>query len=151
MTGELESFIAKRVHGYYWADGINCAASLLKVLAELNQLELTGQVLQAASGLHGAGGYGAQCGLVEGGLVFLGIQGSGQGFGKADVAQACKAYAQAFEQRFGSLLCRQLRPEGFGPHNPPHLCERLTCEAAAFAAGFVEHLGWVVPSKQAGG
>ncbi len=149
MTEELKSFIAKRVHGYYWANDINCAATMLKVLAELNQLELTAQVFHAAAGLHGAGGYGAQCGLVGGGLIFLGIQGSERGLGKADVSNSCKAYAQAFEQRFGSLLCRQLRPEGFGPHNPPHLCERLTCDAAAFAARFVEHPGKVVPSKQA--
>jgi C_GCAxxG_C_C family probable redox protein len=149
MAGEEKLFIPKQVHSYYWDEDINCATTILKVLAELNQLELPAQVVAAATGLHGAGGYGAQCGLVEGGLMFLGIQGTAQEIGKAAIALNCKAYAQAFEQRYGSLLCSQLRPEGFGPNNPPHLCERLTCKAAAFAARFVEELKGAVPSEEA--
>ena len=137
MTGELQPFFAKRVHSYYWDEDLNCATTMLKVLAELNQLELTPQVLAAAAGMHGAGGYGAQCGLVEGALMYLGIQGTARGFGKPAIAGSCKAYARAFEERFGSIRCSQLRPQGFGPHNPPHLCERLTCEAAAWTAGFI--------------
>ncbi len=44
----------------------------------------------------------------------------------------CYNLAEAFESRFGSLLCRDLRPEGFKPDNPPHLCEDLTREAILF-------------------
>jgi len=31
------------------------------------------QLLDAAVGMHGAGKYGAQCGLVEGSLMFIGL------------------------------------------------------------------------------
>jgi len=97
-------------------------------------------VLDAALGLHGAGGHGAQCGLVEGPLLFLGVWGRRQGRSAGEIASACRSYAQAFESRFGSLLCRELRPQGFGPGNPPHLCERLTCEAGVFAVDYLVSL-----------
>jgi C_GCAxxG_C_C family probable redox protein len=135
------SFLRAKVHHYYWDDDVNCATAMLKVLAEMYGLELQDQVVDGALGLHGAGGFGAQCGLVEGVLLFLGILGKRQGWPANRTVCACKEFAGAFEQRFGSLLCKQLRPQGFGPHNPPHLCETLTREAAGFAADYMARQG----------
>lgn len=106
-------------------------------MAEVFEVELAGQVVAAATGMHGAGGYRAQCGLVEGALMFLGIRGMELGLSSERIADCCREFAERFEQEFGSLGCRELRPEGFHPDNPPHLCEPLTIKAIGFQLEFV--------------
>lgn len=130
--------IQERVHDYYWRDDLNCVTSTLKILAERYQVELGGQLIDAVVGMHGAGGFRAQCGLVEGGLLFIGIIGRNARLPDADTIFTCRQYAEEFEKRFGSLLCRDLRPEGFAEHLPPHLCENLTCRAVAFGGEFID-------------
>ncbi|MDJ0803569.1 MAG: C-GCAxxG-C-C family protein [Desulfobacterales bacterium] len=84
--------------------------------------------------------YGAQCGLVEGGLMFLGIIGHDRRISEPKVVGACRQFGGTFEKRFGSLLCRELHPEGFHPDNPPQLCEDLTGRAIDYTLAFVEAL-----------
>jgi C_GCAxxG_C_C family probable redox protein len=133
----MNEFVKSRVSRYYWEDDINCATTTLNILAEHFGIELDWQVRHAALGMHGAGEYGAQCGLVEGALMFLGIIGREKGLEDETVVQACRSFAGAFEQRFGSLNCAVLRPQGFKEENPPHLCEPLTCTAVEFSLSFV--------------
>ena len=135
---ESEQFVKERVKRYYWDDDINCATTALKILSEKFNIALTDQIVNAAIGLHGAGEYGAQCGLVEGTLMFLGIIGRSMGAPDQEIVKHCNDFASAFENRFSSLLCRVLRPQGFNDANPPHLCEGLTCEAIDFNIAFVE-------------
>jgi hypothetical protein len=71
----IEESIRKKVHDYYWEDDVNCATVMLKILSELHDLKLDQQVVNSAIGMHGAGRFGAQCGLVEGSLMFIGIFG----------------------------------------------------------------------------
>lgn len=137
MPMDQDLRIAERVHDFYWKDDLNCATTVFRILAECEGMAVPAQVLDAAAGMHGAGGHGAQCGLVEGPLMFLGLWGTSQGWSRAEVASHCRAYAGAFEASFGSLQCRVLRPQGFGPDQPPHLCEHLTLQAATFAADFM--------------
>ena len=134
---DTRTLVQQRVHEYYWRDDANCATTTLKILSEKFGVELCDQALASALGMHGAGGYRAQCGLVEGALMFLGIVGSARGFAEEEIVDACQDFARGFEDRFGSLSCKVLRPEGFRPDNPPHICEPLTCEAVLFSAGFV--------------
>lgn len=129
--------ITAMVHRYYWEDDINCATTALKTLSELFEIDLHPQVVDAAIGMHGAGGFGAQCGLVEGSLMFIGIWGRAQARDEESVANACHRFAADFQAKFGSLICSQLRPEGFKSDNPPHLCEELTKKAIAFTAEFI--------------
>ena len=98
------------------------------------------QTIDSALAMHGAGKYGAQCGLVEGALMFMGIWGRCNKLEDHLVIDVCRDFAGKFEARFGSLLCRVLRPEGFGSENPPHLCEEITCDAIEFAALYVANL-----------
>ena len=130
--------IAMRVHEFYWQQDINCASTVLRVLTEMYELDLQPQVLAAAVGLHGAGGFGAQCGLVEGGLLFIGLLGQRQKWDEARIVQCCKEFASQFSAEFGSLRCCELRPEGFRPDNPPHLCEGLTVRALEFIDGYLQ-------------
>ena len=137
-----------RVHNYYWNHDINCAETTLRICAEKFGIEVHEQVIAAAEGMHGAGEYGAQCGLVEGALMFLGLIGAIREIDEPEVIRACREYAQRFETRFGSLLCKVLRPQGFHPDNPPHLCEQLSCDAVAFSIDFVSE--WVAQHQNVG-
>jgi hypothetical protein len=135
---EREIFISKRVARYYHVDDINCATTSLRVLAELYGVELQRQVIDGAIGMHGAGKYGAQCGLVEGGLIFLGIFGRRCNLPDETLVDLCREFAGQFENEFSSLQCSMLRPEGFHPDNPPHLCQTITNRAIGFTARFVD-------------
>lgn len=136
----MELEIAQRVHEYYWENDYSCAEVTLRILKQLYPAGVDQALLDATFGLN-AGRCALQCGLVQGALLFLGVYGRKQGLTDDALRALCRAYCSAFEARFGSLLCRELRPEGFGPQNPPHLCEARTVEAVKFSAKFVrKHL-----------
>lgn len=135
---ETREFVEKRVKEYYWGDDINCATTSIKILAERFGIELSDQLIDSAIGMHGAGKYGAQCGLVEGALMFLGVVGRSLNIRDDDIIISCNEFAGRFENKFKTLLCSTLRPEGFHSDNPSHLCEELTCDAICFDIEFVE-------------
>lgn len=132
-------FITEKVHELYWKDDFNCAKTMLTCLGELYHIEYDSQVLSSAVGLHGAGGFRAQCGLVEGGLMFLGVYGHQLGKDEKTIVSACYRFAELFSRKFGSLQCFDLRPNGFREDDPPHLCEGITCEAVSFAYDFIQN------------
>ena len=135
-----EKFIENRVHEYYWTDDINCATTTLKILSEAFAIQLTDQIIDAAIGMHGAGEFGAQCGLVEGTLMFMGIAGRAKGIQDENIVKSCQTFAEQFEKRFGSLQCSVLRPQGFNPDNPPHLCEEITREGIFFSIELISNI-----------
>lgn len=134
----LEEHIQHRVSYCYWNEDVNCATTMLKIVADLHGVTLDRQVLSAAIGMHGAGGFGAQCGLVEGSLMLIGILAKEKELSTETTAGLCYCFAREFEEKFGSLQCRQLRPQGFKPDNPPHLCEGLTKRAVKFTAEYLD-------------
>lgn len=129
--------ITKRVHELYWEENINCARTALICLSELFEIPIEPQTIWAAVGLHGAGGYQAQCGLVEGALMLIGIYLHTLGKTEAEIVSVCYNFASAFEKTFGSLRCLELRPTGFSENDPPHMCENLTCRAIEFAYQYI--------------
>lgn len=135
----IQAVIETRVHDYYWKEDFSCTITTLKILSELFHYELHPQVLQAAYGLN-AGRFGTQCGLVEGALLFLGVYGYEKGLNSQEITQLCRTFANGFQEKFGSLLCKELRPQGFSPSNPPHLCESITKCAIEYAVKTVPDL-----------
>ena len=129
----MKDYIAKRVHELYWEQDVNCAVASLLCLGECFKIPIEPQTICAAAGLHGAGGYRAQCGLVEGALMFIGIYLHALGKTEDEIVSACYNFAAAFDRTFGSLRCLELRPSGFSETDPPHMCEGLTCNGIAFA------------------
>jgi C_GCAxxG_C_C family probable redox protein len=129
---QYKAFIDEKVHGYYWNDNLNCTTASLLTLSKIFNIDLCSQILDAATGMPGAGRYGAQCGLVGSSLMFLGIQGKAKGLENEEIVTLCNDFAQGFEKEFGSLNCRDLRPQGFNPNNPPHLCEDITKKEILF-------------------
>lgn len=134
---DIKTLVDKRTHDYYWRDNINCTITTLKILSEIFSINLQPQVLDSALGLHGAGGYQAQCGLVEGALMFIGILGKARNYSDKEIEEKCYSFAEKFEKEFKSLICKILRPEGFKPENPPHLCEDLSKKAILFTINFL--------------
>lgn len=136
----MKEYIRNRVHELYWKDDVNCARTTIICLSELFETSIRPQTLWSAVGLHGAGGYRAQCGLVEGTLMFIGIYLHELGREEAEIVSACYEFASAFEKAFGSLRCLELRPTGFSKSDPPHMCEALTCKGIAFAYQYISEL-----------
>lgn len=134
----LADFAGKRVHHYYWKADLNCAGTILMVMAEHFTIDIKQQVIDATTGMHGAGGYRAQCGIVEGALMFIGIIGNVYSLRERDISFFCKEFAGRFERHFGSLSCALLRPTGFKTNDPPHLCEPLTVRAVTFTIALIE-------------
>lgn len=133
----IRETIKKQVHHYYWDLDINCARTCLLCLSELFHIKLQEQTICAAIGLHGAGGYRAQCGLVEGALMFLAVYCSEKGKTESETAEICYTFADRFTKKYESLRCYDLRPNGFTDNDPPHACESLTVDAIAFAYEFI--------------
>lgn len=133
---EAHELIDERVTGYY--EQFNCATTMIKILTELYGITICSQVIDSAIGMHGAGKFQAQCGLVEGSLMFIGILGRERGLADEMIVANCYNFANQFQQHFGSLVCRDLRPQGFRPENPPHLCVELEKKAVAFTAAYIQ-------------
>ncbi len=133
----MKNLINNRVHEYYWNQNLNCAVTTIKILSELYPIEINAQVMDASTGMNGAGRFGSQCGLVEGVLMFIGIYGIHKGIQKEKIIDLCNNFSKGFQQNFGSLLCRELRPQGFSSSNPPHLCEDITKRAVSYSVEFI--------------
>jgi len=69
----MEDIIKEKIHQLYWDLNFNCARTMLTCLSELFHFPISNQTMNAAIGMHGAGGFRAQCGLVEGALMFIGV------------------------------------------------------------------------------
>jgi Putative redox-active protein (C_GCAxxG_C_C). len=139
-------YINERVHCLYWNDDLNCTTTSLLTFSEIFHIQLNSQIFDAAIGIPGAGRYGAQCGLVAGALMFIGIHGREKGLEHEDIVSKCLNFSKGFENEFGSLNCRDLRPEGFKPDNPPHLCEEITKKAIMFVLKYLDS----EPTERAG-
>ena len=129
--------INELVRHCYWVEDFNCAQTTLIALSNLLAFPLHSQVHAAAAGMHGAGLYRAQCGLVEGALMFIGAYFTGKGAAASDIALICRTFAAAFEKEFGSLQCSVLRPGGFSPDDAEHMCAPLSLHAIGFSYNFI--------------
>lgn len=137
---DLEKTIREHVHHLYYDLDVNCARTTMMCLGELLDFRLEDQTVRAAIGMHGAGGFRAQCGLVEGALMFMGAYFSEKGMEDSSIAGICGQFAAEFTERFGSLDCRSLRPGGFRDDDPPHLCESLTADSISFVYRFIDRI-----------
>lgn len=69
--------------------------------------------------------------------MVIGILGKEKGLEPKDIVDKCNKFVKGFENEFGSLNCKDLRPEGFKPENPPHLCESITSKAISFTLNYI--------------
>ena len=135
---ERQERVTEKVHSLYYDLDLNCARTMLRCLGEVFQFQVGEDLMEAAVGLHGAGGFRAQCGLVEGALLFIGLFGAGKGLEDEKRSALCYEFAERFTEIFGSLRCEKLRPGGFRKDDPPHRCESLTVSAILYVCRFIE-------------
>lgn len=111
-----ETLVQQRVATYFVTGENNCAMTVLRVLGEVFEMPVTQPVIDAAQCMPGAGGVDHLCGLVAGALMFVGVWGGQQGLHRAVLRPVTSGFSQAVAERFGSLMCSDLRPaDGCGP------------------------------------
>lgn len=125
-------------HSYHTLD-VNCAKTTLITLGQLFEQPLGQQVLQAATAMNGSGRSRAQCGLVEGALMFFGVLFAAKGASDCDIYNIAKDFTRDFITEYGSISCYDLRPGGFQKDDPPHKCEGLTLKTIAFTYDFLQN------------
>lgn len=126
------------IHHLYHDKDYNCAITTLICLGKEFGVEIDQQVLDSAICLNGGGRFRSQCGLVEGALMFIGIYATALGMKKKDMMKIAYGFCEGFTARFGSLLCRDLRPGGFQKDDPKHMCEPLTQRTVAYAVDYLK-------------
>lgn len=137
-AGTQEKIEAVVTRCYHTLD-INCAKTTLTALSELLDFPLDAQVIQAATAMNGAGRFRGQCGLVEGMLMFLGVFLAARGQCDETAVRTARNFAKKFNKEFGSISCRELRPGGFKPDDPEHMCAPLTLKAVRFCYDFIQN------------
>lgn len=135
---DIQKFIDEKIKLYHHEQKNNCAQTTLKILSEIFDIEVSPQVIDSACGLNGGGRYGAQCGLLEGALMFIGIKACKENKDKKYINQKCYGYTSEFEKRFESLLCSDLRLEGFKKGDPPDVCEKLFKKSLISATEYIK-------------
>lgn len=136
-----KEFVKAKVSEAYRINDIPCTPTVLAILSEIFGIEINKQTIDASYCLSGGiGGYRAQCGLVNGAVMFIGIIGTNNGYDTDMTWKLCHDYAFEFEKRFGSLICRELRPEGFKEDNPPYLCENITIDSIVFSIQYIARM-----------
>jgi hypothetical protein len=134
----LEELVAARIESMYHDQSLGCAHATLRILAEVFDIELSPQVYDSSVGMLGGGGhYGAQCGLVQGALMFTGILGARGGLDEETLDKHCFDLLAGATRELGSLVCREIRPEGFADDNPSYICEPRSVESIVWAARFL--------------
>lgn len=131
--------IEEGFHDLYFNRSIPCSIASLMLLSEFYNLPLDQQVLDSAIGMVGAGKTGKQCGLLEAGLMFIGIMAKKNGIPRVDIVKICGKWTEELEELLGNTECRNLRPFPFKPEDAPkHLCLPISVKAVKKAVQFID-------------
>ncbi len=95
----------------YYSSGLGCAESILHALNDTGILEVSDDLLKAATGFGtGFGGKGSTCGAITGSIMALSLK---HGRLKPeesfeDAYKPAKAVADAYERNYGSTECAEV-------------------------------------------
>jgi C_GCAxxG_C_C family probable redox protein len=100
-----------QIKDYFNCNGLNCAESTVRLLDSLEKYEIPPYLIKTMSGFGGGMQRGLTCGAVTASVALLGLfTGRTEPWqSREPSAQAVKTYLEAFEKRFGSLTCEQLK------------------------------------------
>ncbi|MFA5828869.1 MAG: C-GCAxxG-C-C family protein [Candidatus Gracilibacteria bacterium] len=120
----------------------NCGEVVVRTVANNLKIKLPIVAKKISSAMNGGGRAGAQCGILEAGLLILSLL-----CGRADSKQPrdplqILAYklTKKFENEYGNLLCRNIRPEGFKPDQINNICEERIIYGIIFLLNFFEEI-----------
>ncbi|MBP5165757.1 MAG: hypothetical protein ILP09_00685 [Oscillospiraceae bacterium] len=111
-----------------FSSGRSCAQTALIALGNMTGEVIPSRLLDACAGPEFT-----RCGLVEAGLMMIGLACSLTGREGDIAAQLCLKYTAAFEKQYGSVMCTALSPASSGLSS----CESLAVEAVLFTFKFI--------------
>lgn len=129
--------ITTEVHTLYWEEDKNCAMTTLSTLGKKYDLKISHAFIDSLIAMPGLGTNGLTCGIVVGAIMFMGLYGKNKGYEEEAIKQHTNQLIKGFVEKFGSEQCSILRPEGFKPTNPPHLCEGLTVKGIEYIDDYI--------------
>ena len=98
----------------YYNEGYNCAESLVAASNELWDLKLDSQALKLAAALGGGMQIGDVCGAISGAVCALGcLMVATKAHDCADLKPVTQELMDAFNKKFNSLRCDQIKPQLF--------------------------------------
>lgn len=114
----------KRASADYHARGFNCAQSVICALAPALDIDEKAAFALSEGFGAGMGGMSETCGAISGGIMALG-QIKSSGFdapgSKGATYRLARAYCDAFREKNGSTICRELKGVG-GDAGPLRSC-----------------------------
>lgn len=117
--------------------GADCAQSLVRALVALKCLGDADArtALAAATGLgRGLGGTHGPCGALTGGCLVLNLACAARGLDRAVAYAANARLSSAFRQRFGAMVCAEVRRKGCRD------CREITIDAAELVVAQMQAL-----------
>lgn len=128
---ELSTIAAvKRLVSESFSGGLSCAQTVLTALGNLMGVVIHRQLLDACAGMKYS-----RCGMVQAGLMMIGIVGSAAGRDNEFISDIGVKYCSAFEKQYGSLMCSEL-----SSRSGLSSCESLAAEAILFSSKFIADL-----------
>lgn len=115
----------------------NCAQALLLAFSEKLNFK-SDDCLRVASGFGGGIAMsGGICGAVSGGIMVLGLAGSGEGDSKTKTYEDSKLLISRFEKKFGTCTCKLLT-ESKTEFDTKSFCNKFVREATIVVAEILE-------------
>lgn len=125
---------------YFLSQSLNCGLTMMHCLSDFFNLPVHEQVYASVNGIMEHRDKRHHCGLYKGALMFIGIYGTEKGWDRDKINANTLMLAQAFEERYHSLNCYDIRSASFA-ENPEHnLCHSLAEDAVLFAASIIKTL-----------
>ena len=120
----------------------NCGEVVVRVLIKELGLKVPKEILRSSSVMNGGGRAGAQCGILEAGLLILALCYGRDTYKKSRDPLQKYAYqlTKEFEIYYKGTLCRKIRPEGFSPHQPLNLCNQRILHGIQFLLDFLKKI-----------
>lgn len=125
---------------YFLNQSLNCGLTMMHCLSDFFHLPVHEQVYASVNGIMEHRDKRYQCGLYKGALMFIGIYGTEHGWSRDKINASTLMVAQAFEERYSSVHCYDIRSASFAKNPDHNLCHNLAADAVLFAAGIIKTL-----------
>ncbi|HBB02638.1 MAG: hypothetical protein US89_C0005G0051 [Candidatus Peregrinibacteria bacterium GW2011_GWF2_38_29] len=124
------------------AQDYNCGETVFRVLLKELGIKESKELLKASSFMNGGGRAGAQCGILDAGLMVLSLMYGRDTYKKSREPLQGLAYklTKEFEKKYKSFLCRDIRPEGFSHIQPEDICNKRIIEGIEFLLDFFKKI-----------